>query len=674
MRRARIDPMKQPPNNLRNKKLQTLRKGSEKKVINPGVKSKWLIILLPVLAVLITFFAYKPSLNNTFTNWDDPTYVLENKEVKNLSPESIKYLFSNASALNYHPLTMISLSLDYYFTMKGKKYVSSASEPDGTIFHRTNLILHLLNVILVFIFIYLLSGKRMSVAFITALLFGIHPMHVESVAWISERKDVLYTFFFSGGLILYLLYLKKSNWIFYVLTILLFLLSVLSKPAAVVFPLILLTIDYYLKRGFGRKVILEKIPHFLIALLFGIITYVIQSKVAVANFQIFTIFQRFMFATYGFIMYLYKWLIPYNLSAFYPYPHLDSAGNIPMIFYISPFLFLIITGILLYTLKYTRVISFSFLFYFITIALVLQFISVGSALLSDRYTYVPYIGLFFMTGVFFDTLFTQKKKIFSVLKYVFVAVLLVYTSILVNMTYARTKIWQDPITLWTDVIGKYPDVEVAYKNRGNYYAQKNQNDLALKDYEVLMIMKTKDPKIFSNLGNIYGLRGAYDKSLDAYNQSIKLDSTSYDIYLNRGITYARAGKQGLAIMDFDKALRLSPGSVEVLTAKAYALLEKGDLDKSIEMYSMLIKLDSRSDDLFSKRGLAFYRQNKLNAALEDFLQCIKLNPDNSLAYFNISVVYNTFKDYKNAWLYASKAKAKGYAVNQAYYDELSKKQ
>jgi protein O-mannosyl-transferase len=666
--------MKQPPNNLRNKKIQTVRKRSEKKEATSPFKNTWLFVLLPAVAVIITFFTYKPSLNNGFTNWDDPTYVLDNKEVKAFSPESVKYFFTNSSASNYHPLTMISLSLDYYYTTKGEKSLSSSMETDATIFHRTNVILHLLNVILVFFFIFLLSGRRLSVAFITALLFGIHPLHVESVAWISERKDVLYTFFFLAGLIFYLLHVQKSRWIYYGLSMFMFLLSVLSKPAGVVFPLILVALDYYLKREIRMKVILEKIPFFLGGLVFGIITYVIQSKVAVANFQVFTLFQRLMFATYGFIMYLYKCLVPYNLSAFYPYPHLDSAGNIPMIFYISPFIFFIIAGIVLYSLRYTRVICFSVLFYFISIALVLQFISVGSALLSDRYTYVPYIGFFFLTGMFFDYLFSGKKKILSVLKYVFAFALLVYAAMMVNISYARTNIWHDPITLWTDVISKYPDVEVAYKNRGNFYAQKNQNDLALKDYEVLLIIGTKDPKIFSNLGNIYGLSGQYDKSLDAYNQSIKLDSNAYDIYMNRGITYARAGKHDLAIRDFDKALRLNPGSVEVISAKAYAFLEKGDLDKAIEAYSELIKLDSKNDDLYGKRGLAKYRQNKLNEALKDFLQCVRINPDNATVLFNISVVYNSTRDYKNAFLYASKAKAKGFAVNQAYYDELSKKQ
>ena len=314
------------------------------------------------------------------------------------------------------------------------------------------------------------------------------------------------------------------------------------------------------------------------------------------------------------------------------------------------------------------------LFYFISIMLVLQFISVGSALLSDRYTYVPFIGLFFMAGTYFDVVYTQKRKIFSSLKYLFLLALIAYTSIMVIMTYARTQVWKDTITLWTDVLKKYPDVEVAYKNRGNYYAQNHQNDLALQDYMILIRMKNKDPKIYSNLGNIYGLRGEFDKSEEAYDQAIKLDSNASDSYLNRGITYARARKFDLAIRDFNKALRLNPGSVDVNSAKAYALLEKGDLAEASELYSMLIRLDPRNDDLYCKRGLCRYRQNKPDEALNDFLQCIQLNPDNAVAYFNSSVIYNIYKDYKNAFLYASRAKAKGFAVDPAYYEGLSKKQ
>jgi protein O-mannosyl-transferase len=666
--------MKQKPSQLLKKKSQPARKGTEKKQTKTGFSGAWLLLLLPSVALLITFFAYTPSLKNSFTNWDDPTYVLENTQLKEFTPQSVRYFFTHASALNYHPLTMISLSLDYHNTVKGSKQLSPSAEPDARLFHVTNLILHLLNVLLVFIFIYLLSGRKVVVAFITALLFGIHPMHVESVAWISERKDVLYTFFFLGGLIFYLLYLKSANWLYYFSTLLLFFLSLLSKPAAVVFPLIMLAIDYWLKRSFTLKSILEKIPHFLLAILFGIITFVIQSKVAVADFQVFTLFQRLIFAAYGFIMYLYKCLVPYHLSGFYPYPHLTNSGNLPTIFYLAPLFFLFIAGVVLYSTRYTRLISFSLLFYFISIVLVLQFISVGSALMSDRYTYVPFIGLFFMVGVYFHKVFTEKKQIFALLKYVFVLALIAYSSIMAAMTYQRTQIWKDSITLWTDVLNIYPDVEVARKNRGNYYAQKNQNDLALEDYKVLLQMKTKDPKIYSNLGNIYGLRGEFDKSIDAYNQSLRIDSNAYDIYLNRGITYARAGKHDLALQDFDKALKLNPGSVEVITAQAYAFLEKGELDKAAGSYDALIKLNPGDDDLYSKRGLCKYRQNKMDEALTDFLQCIKLNPDNAIAYFNISVIYNSYKDYKNAYVYATKAKAKGYAVDQSYYEALGKRQ
>ena len=657
-----------------NKNLQPTSGQAKQKISKKAGSDYIYVVIVLIMLILVTFLTYRDGMKNGFTNWDDPTYVLENKQVKNPGPETVSYFFTHPSASNYHPLTMISLSIDYYNTQKPDKTTAATLDMDASRFHTTNIILHILNVILVFFFIWLLSGKRIITGTIVALLFAIHPMHVESVAWIAERKDVLYTFFFLAGLISYLFYIRNNRILYFICAGLLFILSLLSKPAAVVFPLILIIIDYYLKRKFILKSAIEKVALLLFSIGFGLTTFLIQSKDAIANFSTFSIFQRLLFASYGFVMYIWKLMVPANLSEFYAYPTLSQTGYLPVIYYILPVVVILLAGLAWYSRRYSRVISFGLLFYFISIVLVLQFISVGSALMSDRYSYVPSIGLFFIIGYYSDWLFQKRAKAFQILKYAGLLVLVIYTVFLIRLTYDKVKVWKNTETLWTDVIQNNPFVEVAHKNRGNYYAGKNQTDLALIDYDVLMQMHTKDAKIYSNLGNIYGLRGEVDKALEAYGKSILLDSNAYDIYLNRGVTLARAQRFTESIRDFEKALKLNPEGPEVLQVLAYALLDNHQPDKALGYFNTLIGINRQNDEFFLKRGLCYYQLKKYEEALADYNQCFAINPSNGMVLVNISILYNERKDYKNALVYATKAKTLGIGIDQKYIDGLNQKQ
>jgi len=628
------------------------------------------VILLVILA--ITWFTFRNSLNHEFTNWDDDVYVLDNKPVHHLSSETVVFFFKNPSASNYHPLTMISLAIDYHFAKTYDTENPARKLVDASVFHRTNLIFHFFNVILAFFFIYFLTNRKLFAAATVALLFAIHPMHVESIAWIAERKDVLYTCFFLSGLITYLRYLEKGKVLWFLLTGILFIFSMLSKPSAVIFPLILLAIDYYRRRSIGWKVILEKGILLVPAIIFGLITVMIQSKDAIADFKMFTIFQRVLFFSYGSVIYIYKLLVPFNISAFYPYPHLNDAGYLPVAFYIAPVVLLLFIAGILYSARYTRTISFGMVFFFISIVLVLQFVSVGTALMADRYTYVPSIGLFFIIGYYFDQVARSKAGTLSRFRFPLIVVLTVYIIFLAILSHEQVNIWQNSETLWTDVIKKYPLVETAYKNRGNYYASLNLTDQALADNLVLVNLKSKDPAIYSNLGNIYGLKGETNKALEAYSRSISLDSLNYETYLNRAVTFARTRRFDNAMLDFEKALALKPGAIEVFQNRSFARLEMGDFRKAVEDYNILISQDQPNDANYLFRGLCFYRLNRIQEALADFLKCIDLNPRNGNGLFNIAVILENRKDYHGALNFAEKAREAGYPVDPAFEEKLRK--
>jgi len=303
------------------------------------------LALIAGIILLITCFCYIPSLRNEFLKyWDDQAYVTNNDLIKDLSANSIKRIFKEDAGLyaNYHPLTTLSLALNYHEGV--------TSFP----FHLTNLFLHLLNTFLVFVFIYLLSGKKALVAALTALWFGIHPMHVESVAWISERKDLLYTLFYLFSLICYWQYVKKDLALkFYFLAFTLFAFSVLSKAMAVSLPIVLLFLDYWMGRKFSLRLLLEKLPFVALSIVLGLYAVSIQTEGGATQSISFPFINKVLHAGFGFTMYIVKLFVPTGLSAFYPYPYpLVNSGwviaSIPSVLYLTSFVSVIIIAFAFY--------------------------------------------------------------------------------------------------------------------------------------------------------------------------------------------------------------------------------------------------------------------------------------------------------------------------------------
>jgi len=301
------------------------------------------------IILIITFILYRPSLENEFTNWDDDDYVTENWIIRN--PGNIKRMIQTPVAGNYHPLTMYSLALDWSLSSKqvrslpdDKKEVARART-----FHTTNLILHLLNTALVFVFIWFLSGKRLWVSWVCSLFFGIHPMHVESVAWIAERKDVLYTFFYLISLIAYVWYRDKKKNLWLIICLFSFILSLASKPAAVMLPITLWAIDYFHNRKLDWKMIAEKVPFLILSLIVGVLTFKAQVRSDAVNYnQQYDFFEKLIFGSYGTLIYFVKLIFPINLSNLYPYP--DQGKGLSILYYLAPIILLILSanGLLLF--------------------------------------------------------------------------------------------------------------------------------------------------------------------------------------------------------------------------------------------------------------------------------------------------------------------------------------
>ena len=305
-------------------------------IVVPRHIEKWNYLGI-ILILLIAIIAFIPVLKAGFINFDDPQYVSENPLITSFS--NFKQIISTPVQGNLHPLTMLSLAFNY-----------SISGTNPWSYHLLNLLFHLANTFLVYKLVRKLSKENLIISITTALLFSIHPMHVESVAWITERKDVLYAFFFLLALINYTNYVDTNSRRDYLLSILWLTFSLASKPAAVIFPFALFSIDLLRKRKLSSNLLIEKIPYLIAVAVLGFLTLHIQSAAgATIGQQFYSPFDRFFFGFYGFMIYLFKCVLPINLVPFYPFPTLNES--LPLEYYLSPIVFIVVLFLSIRTFK-----------------------------------------------------------------------------------------------------------------------------------------------------------------------------------------------------------------------------------------------------------------------------------------------------------------------------------
>ena len=525
---------------------------------------------------LFTFLLYLHSLNNGFVDWDDPDYLRDNLAVHHLGWEQLKTIFSSFYSGNYHPLTTLTYALEY--AISGYR--------SAILYHFNNLWLHVVNVLLVFWFIRLISQNRL-IACIVAFLFGVHPMHVESVAWISERKDVLYGAFFLAGLISWCYYLRGkklfqaqteqtfgNNRKFYILSLFFFLLSLLSKSAAVIFPIVLLLIDFFIKRSFTAKQLAEKIPFFAFALLFGILAILSQGTAIHRGIDLdLSPVNRFFTVNYAIIRYMTLLIYPAGLSAYHPYPCM-MPGSQTIIIYFSVLFNFTLAGIAVFSLKDSRNWLFGLLFFLVNIVLVLQILPVGGAFIAERYTYISYIGLFYVIACALAGI-AEKGKLSAPLRIFLATCFLLFSVLFSIITYQRITVWKDSFALFDDVVNKYPENYLAYYLRASARQDKDVPG-ALSDYSKSIAMKPDNPNAYNNRGNIYSAAGKYKEALGDYNVALKFDTTLTEALNNRGAIKAIFGDMKGALTDIDKALIIRPEYRDAYRNRGLVRLQMND--------------------------------------------------------------------------------------------------
>lgn len=566
----------------------------------PATKSTggpWWIWLCGILA--LTFAVYIPSLDNDFTNWDDAVYVTNNLALAH--PNLHDILFRPFEG-NYHPLTMLSLAWNYQI-----------SQLHPASYHWLNLLLHLANTALTFLFLRTLAGGLWAPV-VASLFFGIHPMHVESVAWVAERKDVLFVFFYLAGLVAYLRYLDARRWTWFAATLIAFLLSVASKPAAVTFPIVLMGIDWYRRRPLNAPVLAEKAPYLAIALIAGWLTLHAQKAVgAVTDAPVFPLLSRVCFAAYGAVMYALKAVAPVGLSAIYPYPrHLGTE------FIVALVALVVLLPAALFLFRRDRAVLFGLMFFFVNIALVLQFVTVGHALMADRYTYLPYVGLFFALSHWMDGLPTPWASVSTVKTLVAYGLLLLVPVCLIQ-TWKRCNVWQNSESLWTDTIQKYPHrIYDAYFLRGTYY---------------------------------HHTLGKPAEALMDYDDALKLNPRSAFAWANKGTLLFDLDRPDSAYVYLDHALALKPDLAGALNNRGAIKGQRGDLPGAVADFTRAIAAASWFRDSYENRAVAYYMLHDYEKAITDTRRALELdpsNPENHVLLDAIGQYYQALHRYREA--------------------------
>ncbi|HEX7320228.1 MAG TPA: tetratricopeptide repeat protein [bacterium] len=529
-----------------------------------------------ILAVtVITFISFYPCLSNSFVNWDDPELLTNNQSVQHLSLQNIGRLFTRYYCGTYIPLTLMSFAAEH-----------GRFKDNPMPYHALNIILHALNALLVLWLVSLLS-KNSWVAFIAALIFAVHPLRIESVAWIAERKDVLFAFFYLLAIITYIYYTGRARLLLYFASLACFVLALFAKGVAATLPFVLLLFDYFQNRR-GRVIIINKLPYLVLAVFFTVIAISAQKTLPGHSFPF---LKNIFIMSYVVLFYIGKTILPIGLSPLYPFP-MTIVSKMPWQFWLAPIIVIIIAVLVIVTSRRSKMIAFGCLFFLLTILPVLQFIPVaGPEIAANRYTYIPSIGLIL---IFAEAIAWIYRKISSShagsLKFLPAAAIVVIIALFVVTSMNRCRVWKNSITLWSDVIKKYPDFPHAYTMRAQAYADADNMKMAVADYTRALDINPGFSAALLGRGNLLLKIGDFSGAIADYFRILEIDQKLVDAYVNRGNAYSALGQFDPALDDYNHALVIDPFNNNAIYNRAVVYFLIGNNDKAWQDVRRLLEV------------------------------------------------------------------------------------
>ncbi len=572
--------------------------------VNIKSRPNWLFLAIIGLVFPVVFYHL---FSAGFIAWDDPEYVVNNKDVHQFA---FKNFFTHFYIGNYHPLTMLSYAIDW--KLFGKHAAG---------YHIENIVWHFLNTILVF---YL--GKKIQLkplqAFVLACVFAFHPLQIESVAWVAERKNLLYAFFFILSLLFYIQYKNTQSIKQLLLVYLCFIGSLLAKPSAVVLPLVFILVDVFLFKESFKQLYKRHILFLLFSLALGVVTVFAQEEAKfLMNTHNYPIINKIGIFGYGFFHYISKFLIPINLSAFYSYP--NSLNTVTVIGFISLVAF---TALLYFLIKKKHyLIVFGMLLFVVNIILVLQILPFGDAIAADRYMYLPIIGLTLAC------IYALNK--FNVNRLVIIMLLVVLSS----FSFARSALWKDSVSLFLNVLKTNPSSFIAINSLGVEYMERNDFDKSFKYLNQIVKLYPTYYKGYYNRGLLNGKTQNYEKAIYDFTKAIEYKNY-YKAYAGRASVYLALKDFPKAISDAESALKMDPKNLKANYVLANCYDDLNQLNKALSYYNIAISLNSENPVYYLRRAIVFGKIQNYAACLQDLDFCIAIDANYAEAYYWKGVV------------------------------------
>ncbi len=664
----------------------TASQGASNASTTPNKKLQTVCICL-ALAIL-TFIVFSPLKDSDFINFDDGIFVFENAYVQSgLTWDSIRQAFSSElmEVSGWCPLTWLSLMLDYQIF---------GLNPHG--YHLVNLLFHIMSTILLFLIFHRMTKTPWPSAFV-AVLFAIHPLHVESVAWIAERRDVLSTFFMMLTLGAYGYYVEQRNLKRYAFVLLFFILGLMAKTMLVTVPFVLLLLDYWPLRRFSERkpdqkiqaevlkpavsgkqkkksknkqvvretlevkkpadpeykwsliysLLWEKVPLFVLAVLLSIVTYIAAQSSGFILSETIPFGVRIGNAFISYIAYIGKMIWPSNLAVFYPYP----GKVIPWQVFGSILLLTGITLAVIWKAKRFPYLATGWLWYLGTLVPVIGIVQLGSQAIADRYTYIPLIGLCIMMAWGIPDLF----KKWQYRKEILLASSALSILCLSIITWTQVGYWQNSITLFDHTLKVTNYNWFIYKARGNEYSKLGNYKQAIVDYDRAIEIKPTYADAYYYRGIAYTYIGNYRQAIEDCSRAIEIKPAYAEAYYNRGIAYNKLGNYRQAIEDCSRAIEIKPAYAEAYYNRGVAYDNISNYKQAIENYDMAIKIKPDFANAYNNRGAAYNSLGNYRQAVDDYGRAIEIKPDYTMAYFNRAIVYLNQGDKISGCLDAQKA-------------------
>jgi len=566
-------------------------------------------ILVYAGLVVSTVAAYQPVRHNGFVNYDDDVYVTDNVNIrKGLTKESFVWAFTATYAGNWHPLTWISHILDYQFF---------GTNPLGH--HLTSVLLHIANTLLLFYILRRMTGATWRSAFVAAV-FALHPLHVESAAWVAERKDVLAGLFWLLTMLAYVRYAEGPSVIRYLISVIVFAFGLMAKPMLVTLPFVLLLLDYWpLNRFLNSKfsilnLVLEKVPFLALSVISSIVTFIAQSAGgSVTETQILPLGARMSNALVSYIGYTGKMIYPAGLAVLYPHPQ----GGLPAWQVISAAILLVLITMLVILARQRRYLAVGWLWYLVTLVPVIGLVQVGVQAMADRYTYLPSIGISIMVAWFAGDIL-QRQRIGRIISG---TVSLLAISVLLVCTNIQVRYWHDSVTLFERALAVTKNNYRMHHSLAFEMISQGRLDDGISHYRTALQITPGNAEIHYNLANALRRQGKISEAIEEYRLAAQYKSDYADAHNNLGYALLSQGNFDEAMQHFGQALRLRPDWPYAMTGLAQALAtypnpDMRDVELAVEFAERAVALtDTRNATILDTLAVAYAAAGRFDDAV-----------------------------------------------------------